>query len=223
MAETRSTPGSPLPQGSPGASVQTVRMTQGFFAQLPPGSLAFYDRQYISDYPRPIQVGAGNAYPRQVPILDLTVPEGSVIIIRDGVFGAFQQNGLGIEDTVPVDHKRLLTFVAFAFDINNKAQADSQNNLYGTGGLLAKQAVQQGNNVLSSAAQVPSTVKPYGGSIIIGPAGSFALYAMPQQRIRASAWIVRPPPFEIRRFAFDMSGFTMSKVGFERIKSGFNY
>ena len=70
---------------------------------------------------------------------------------------------------------------------------------------------------------MPSTARIYGGSIITGPAATFALYAMPQQRIRASAWIVRPPPFEVRRFSFDLSGFLLSKVGFERFKLGFNY
>jgi hypothetical protein len=223
MAETRSVPGSPLPQEGAKPVVQTVRVTQGFFAQLPPNAVAFFDRQYISDFPRPIQVGPGNAYPRNVPILDLTVPEGSVIVIRDGVFGAYQQNGLDVNDTVPVDNKRLLSYVAFAFDINGRGMTDFQNNIYGTGGLLAREAVITVQGGLSSAAQVPSTVKPYGGSIVSGPPGAFALYAMPQQRIRASAWVVRPPPFEVRRFSFDISGFMLSKIGFERFKLGFNY
>lgn len=223
MAETRSVPGSPLPQESPKAVVQTVRVSQGFFAQLPPNAVAFFDRQYISDFPRPIQVGVGNAYPRRVSILDLTVPEGSVIVIRDGVFGAYQQNGLDVNDTVPVDNKRLLSYVAFAFDINGRSQRDYQSNVYGIGGLLAAEAAVTANAALSAAAQVPSTAKPYGGSIISGPPGAFALYAMPQQVLRASAWIVRPPPFEVRRFSFDISGFMLSKIGFERFKLGFNY
>lgn len=223
MAETRSSPGSPLPQKGPAPAIQAVRLSQGFFSQLPPNALAFYDRHYISDFPRPIQVGPGNAYPRQVPILDLTVPAGEVIVVRNGVFNAYQQNGLGIEDTVPVDHRRLLTFVAFSFDVNGRAQADIQNNIYGVGGLLGKQAVALGQGALSAGAQVPSTALPYGGSMAVGPVDSFALYAMPQQRIRATAWVVRPPPFEIRRFSFDMSGWTLSKVGFEKIKTGFSY
>lgn len=223
MAETRSAPGSPLPQEGPRVVAQSVRLTQGFFASLPPNAVAYFDRQYVSDYPRPIQVGAGNAYPRLVSILELKVPENQVIVVRDGVFTSYQQNGLGIEDTVPIDNRRLLSFVGFSFDISNKGLTDSQNNLYGSGGLLARQAVALGQGALSAAAQVPSTVKPYGGSIISGPAATFALYAMPQQVIRAAAWIVRPPPFEVRRFSFDLSGFSMTKVGFERIKSGFNY
>lgn len=221
--ETRSVPGSPLPQESPKTAIQTVRLTQGFFNSLPPNAAVFFDRQYISDYPRPIQVGVGNAYPRRVPILELKVPDNQVIVIRDGVFTSYQQNGLGIEDTVPVDNRRLLSYIAFSFDISQKGLVDSQNNVYGTGGLLAKQAVTLGQAALASAAQVPSTAKPYGGSIISGPAATFALYAMPQQVIRASAWIVRPPPFEVRRFSFDLSGFGMSKISFERIKTGFNY
>lgn len=190
---------------------------------MPPNAVAFFNRQYVSEYPRPIQVGSGNAYPRQVPILDLTVPVGSVIVIRDGIFTAYQQNGLDVNDTVPVDNRRLLTYVAFGLDINGKGQTDSQNNVYGLGGLLQRETIATGQAALSNVAQVPSTVKVYGGSIISGPPGTFALYAMPQQRIRASAFIVRPPPFEIRRFSFDLNGFLLSKVGFERFKLGFNY
>lgn len=223
MAETRSAPGSPLPQGNPQVGATPVRVTQGFFAQLPPNAIAFFDRQYISDFPRPIQVAPGIAYPRNVSILDLTVPEGSVIVIRNGVFGAMQQNGLDVNDTVPVDNKRLLSYVAFAFDISGRGvQTDYQSNAYGLGGSLAR-GDGFGQGALLSAGQVPSTAKPYGGSIVSGTPDSYAIYAMPQQRIRATAWIVRPAPFEIRRLTFDLTGFLLSKVGFERFKLGFNY
>lgn len=223
MAETRSVPGSPLPQNESRVGVQAVRLTQGFFAQLPSQSVTFFERQHIADYPRPIQIGAGTAYPRPVTLFEHVVPQGEVVVIRDAVFGAAQHNGLGIDDLIPVNNKRLLSYVAFVFDINSKLQTDAQNNAYGIGGVLAKNAISQGKAALSAAAQVPATARPWGGSIATGPAGSFALYAMPQQKIRAVAWIVQPPPFEIRQFSLDVSGWTLPKASWERIKTGFNY
>lgn len=222
MTFTRSQPGSPLPQARPVSDASPVRVTQGFFASLPPNAISFFSRQYLSDYPRPIQVGQGPAYPRRVSIAEIVVPENNAIVIRDGVFKAYQQNGLDVNDMVPVDDRRLATYIAFGFNISDKGQIDFQTNLYGPGGLLARQAAG-GNTALAPGAQVPATAKPYGGSIITGPAEQWALYAQPQQKIQASAWIVRPPPFEIRRFSFDLSGFILSKTGFEQIKIGFLY
>ena len=210
---------SPLPQSYAKSEVGTARIINGFEAYLPGRTRLFFQRKFFADYPRPIQKGGASPFPREIPIATIEVPQTQVIVLRTVAFQAIQNTGIGIEDFARIPPGRAVGTLGFKFSVGNRGLTDFVTNLpirgvpvlYGTAA-----AVQGGVNVAPITGQ--GSVHQTTG--IITPARdveNYAGYAMPGAEIKASVIIIRPPPFDLRFFEVEMSGWLVNETEYQSI------
>jgi len=202
-----------LPQGHRGGSSKPIRITNGFTQTLPGRSRLFFQRQFFSAYPRPIQVAGGPPFPRNVNIATIQAPTNQGIVLRSVAFRAYQHSGIGIEDLVEVPAGRAKTYLGFSFNLGNRGLTDFQTNLPGTG-----------VPIVTGSPQAPGTVAPrtgqgntFQGTGVVTPGNNFAAYARPGDLIQATARVLRPPSFDLRLFEVEMSGWLANETELDRI------
>lgn len=209
---------SPVGPGRPGKAAVPVRIVHGFTTQLPGRSLRFFQRQYFSSYPRPIQVGPQSPFPRTVPIARIQAPNRQAIVIREVSFDAYMHSGIGIEDLAQVPRGRTVGTLGFTFSLGNQGMTDFQTNLPGRG-IPVLYTPAQGPNATAPRAGQGNTFQ---GSGVITPQNGpdpFAAYAMPKDTIVANATVFRPPSFDLRLFEVRISGWLIEEARLEEIIS----
>lgn len=209
-------PPSPLSQHEVPGKIVPVRVTGGFFENLPPSALIFFNRTFVSRVPSPLQMGAAaSPFPRQLQIVAFQVPARQVLVVKDVVFTGFQRSGIDPQDVAPVADKRLLGFVTYSFRISNSSPLDFATNVGGA-------ATPGGQSEFAPIAGVntfPTNAFPFGGSIKnINPL--FAAYARPAQNVVLSYTLLQPPRIDVRQFSAELSGYIMEEVHFDRMHRG---
>lgn len=206
-------PRAPLPQTERPEDVTTVRVTDGFFQQLPPSTLMFFDRTFVARVPKPLQAGAAaSPYPRQLTIVAFQVPARQVLVVRDVVFTGFTQGGIDPQDVTPVDSKRLVNFVTYAFRVADRAPTDFNTNV---GGALST-SNQTEFVAIAGAGTMPQNQSPFGGSIK-DKYTNFATYARPSQNVVLAYTLLQPPKINVVQFSAELSGYILEEVHFDRM------
>lgn len=207
---------SPVGPGNQGRPPVPVRIVQGFTTQLPGRSLRFFQRQFFSTYPRPIQVAPLSPFPRDVLIAEIKAPDRQSIVIREVQFNAYMHSGIGIEDLAEVPRGRTVGTLGFSFSLGNQGMTDFQTNLPGRG-IPVLYTPAQGPNATAPRAGQGNT---HQGSGVITPQNGpdpFAAYAMPADAIVAKATVFRPPSFDLRLFEVRISGWLMEQHQLEKV------
>jgi hypothetical protein len=215
---TSPTQRSPLPQGYPRPSKTpvAVRIVNGFTFSLPGRTRLFFQRQFFSTYPRPIQAAGLPPFPRDVPIATIQAPTHQGIILREVKFSAYQHSGIGIEDIVAVPESRSKTYLGFKFNLGNRGLTDFQTNLPGTGVPIDLVNPQTAGGTAPRAGQ--GSIHQGTGSITPRmPNENFAAYAQPGDTIQATAVVLRPPSFDLRLFEVEISGWLANETEMDKI------
>lgn len=208
---------SPVGPGNPGKSPVAVRIVHGFTTQLPGRSRRFFQRQFFSSYPRPIQVGPTSPFPRTVPIATIKAPDRQSIVIRKVDFNAYQHSGIGIEDLAEVPRGRTVATLGFSFKIGNQGMTDFSTNLPGRGIPVLYTPASQGPNASAPRAGQGNVKQGTGPITPNGGPDPFAAYAMPGELIVAEAIVFRPPSFDLRVFEVRIEGWLAEQTELERI------
>lgn len=183
-----------------------VHIVNGFLFSLPGKTRRFFQRIYFARYPRPIQPAPGLPFPRTVNIITIEAPAQQGIVLRKVNFTAWQHSGIGVDDIVPLDDKRLTGTVGFRFLVGNQGLTDYDSNLASAFG--------------GSAARTGGNLAPFGGRSTPQVVGeNFATYVRPGDQIKADAKVIRPPDFDVRLFAVEMSGWIVGANELDRILS----
>lgn len=207
---------SPVGPGSQGKPPVPVRIVHGFTTQLPGRSRRFFQRQFFSNYPRPIQQGPASPFPRRVPIARIQAPNRQSIVLRRVAFNAYQHSGIGIEDLAEVPRGRTVGTLGFSFTVGNQGISDFVTNLPGRGVPVLYSATQGPNATAPRAGQ--GNVRQGTGPITPdnGP-DPFAAYAMPGEGIVAEAVVFRNPSFDLRLFEVRFEGWLAEEQELERV------
>jgi hypothetical protein len=215
LGKTSSQVGSPGQQSYDPSCNVPVTIKHGFLANLPGRSRIFFQRQFFTSYPRPIQNGAATPFPRVVPIATIEAPKQQAIVIRSVVFRAYQHSGIGIEDLQAVPEGRGIGTLGFRFNVGNRGISDFMTNLPGRG--IPVVFGQQGATAVAPQSGQGTTYQGI-GMITPPPSGdAFAKYAMPGDIIQSQAVIFRPPSFDLRVFRVDISGWLASEFEIQKI------
>lgn len=205
---------SPLPQEEAGGGAKPVRLTSGFTQFLPPRSFVFFQRVYLRDYPRPLQVGGLPPYPTPIPIASIQVPNHQGLIIKSTAFKVFEASGVGVNDSVEVENGRATTVFGFQTAVGNRGLTDFSTNVTtGAQGFL-----------FSSNLQTPTQAPQVGAGRIYpftGPSQAglenFAFYGQPNEQIDLTAFVLQAPPFDTRRFSVELTGYLVGWVQMQKI------
>lgn len=208
-------PSSPLSQHERGGKTTSVRVVGGFFEQLPPSVLIFFNRTFVSRVPSPLQLGATTSpFPRQLRIVSFQVPVQQVLVVKDVVFTGFQRSGIDPQDVAPVADKRLVNFVTYTFLVSDRSPFDFATNVGGA----ATPGAQTEFVPIAGVNTLPTNAFPYGGSIKnVNP--NFATYARPGQQIILAYTLLQPPRIDIRQFSAELSGYIVEEKNFDLLMS----
>jgi hypothetical protein len=208
---------SPLPQGNPRSKVEAARIVHGFTAYLPGRSRIFFQRQFFSNYPRPIQQGGATPFPRTVGIATIQAPTHQAIVLREVKFAAYQHSGIGIEDLAEVPNGRAVGTLGFNFNLGNRGLTDFQTNLPGRGIPVSYSTVAQTTGSSAPRAGQGNTFQGVGRATPTVDGEQFAAYARPGDIIQAQAVVFRPPSFDLRLFEVKISGWLGDEYEVDKI------
>jgi hypothetical protein len=210
--------GSPGPQGYKGSNVEAARIINGFTAYLPGRTRLFFQRNFFANYPRPIQQGGAAPFPRELPIATIQAPARQSIVLRTVAFRAFQNTGIGVEDFAEVPSGRVVGTLGFKFTAGNRGLTDFVTNLPGRGVPVLYGTVSgQGGPGVTPIAGQGSVHQKTGPITPVRTNENYAGYAMPGDELKATVTVFRPPPYDIRFFSVEMSGWLANEDDLQQI------
>lgn len=216
---TQPTPlGVPVPGSASGKPrpkrAHPVRIAEGgFFADLPPPGVQFFDRVYERAFPKPLQTIAGGSFQKGYDLWSKREDEQRVLIIRDIAFTAFRNDTIGVGRPIPVAPGVLSDSIGWQFTIGERWQIDIKNNQQGVGSPLQQQ-LGGGKGLGSTETNIAGRFDPLGGSFArrYGANGKFTLYAQPNERLNAKFFVMVPPPVELLKMQFRINGFSIPQA-----------
>lgn len=206
---------SPLPRrpagggsggGCPEPAVTPSRVVHGFTFTLPGRTRIFFQRQFFTNYPRPIQAGGVAPFPRTFPIATIQAPARQAIVINQVEFKAYQHSGIGIEDLDEVPRGRTIGTLGFSFEVGNRGLTDFSTNLPGTGVPVVFSTAGQGGQSTAPRAGQGNTFQGTGLATPSSEGERFAAYARPGDLIAAKATVFRPPSYDLRILQVSIAG-----------------
>lgn len=203
--------------GGPGAGTQAVRIVHGFSAYLPGRSRRFFQRNYFSSYPRPIQQAGGSPFPRELPIVRLKAPQKQAIVIRQVTFNAYKNTGVDVDDLRRLDDGSTVGTLGFRFLLGNQDMLDYSTNLPARSDVAVLYSATQGPGATAPQAGQGSLYQGTGRVTPDPQSDPFAAYAMPGEDIVASVVVFRPPPYDLRTFQVEIEGWLAEAVELEKI------
>lgn len=211
--------GSPGPQGYKAGGVHPSRLVNGFTAFMPGRSRLFFQRNFFADYPRPIQQGGAAPFPRQITIATIEAPQRQSIVLRTVAFQAYQNTGIGIEDFSAIPSGRAVGTLGFQFLVGNRGLTDFATNLPGRGVPVSygTAGVGQGGAGIAPIAGQGSVHQRTGPITPVRTNENYAGYAMPGDELKASVIVFRPPPFDLRFFSVELSGWLANEDDLQEI------
>ncbi len=217
---THPTPPVP-PTEVPGRGAVPVRIESGFFADMPPRSITFLEREFLRPFKRPTIFEPGPPPPREINFVigAFKILERHVVVIRDVAFQAFRAGTIDPNSSVPVAPGALSTFLGYTLDFGNHGpHLDHQNNVDGPGGVV-QNTLPIGANVASAYPTVYGQIKGFseGGSLRARFGKHFALYAGAGQTVTLGYSVLRPPPVEVTLVAARAEGWMIPSVLFDRL------
>lgn len=209
---------SPLPQEAAGSKVQAVRIVNGFTAALPGRSRTFFQRLYFASMPRPIIVAAGSSLPRPVPVCRIQAPQRQGIVLRSADVAVYEHSGIGIDDITQVPPSRIVSYFGFSLKIGSRAISDFNTNAVNDlgGGAVIPPSGNQAN-VTAGVAGGQVQVYPMSGRLTPSDVDNFAAYAMPGDEINVTAFVLRLPPYDVRLFSVQLSGWIVGETELQKI------
>jgi len=207
---------SPLPQEAAGSKAQAVRIVNGFTAALPGRSRTFFQRLYFASMPRPIIRAAGNSLPRPVPICRIRSPERQGIVLRSADVAVYEHSGIGIDDITRVPSSRIVSYFGFSLKIGSRAISDFNTNVVNDlGGVVALPGSQY--TLAAGVAGGQGQVYPMSGRLTPSDVDNCAAYAMPGDEIDVTAFVLRLPPYDVRLFSVQLSGWVAGETELQKI------
>jgi hypothetical protein len=207
---------SPLPQEEVPPSPTPVRIVDGFTQYLPQYSRVFFQRSYFAPYPRPLQMGAQTATPRDIPVFSIQAPRNQGIVVREVEWSVLRRSGIGQDEVVAVNPSRVVTYFGLNFSVGNKGIADFNTNVVAPGTPVLFKGIGQGGTLIAPQG-AQGTTYPFAGPIT--PKGDvfYATYAQSNDNIAASVRIMRPPNFEAMYFVVTFKGWLATQNEMDRI------
>lgn len=193
-----------------------ARLVYGFESLLPGRTRMFFQRQFVVNYPRPIQQAGPAPFPRTVPIVRIKAPNRQAIVLRSVAFNAYQHSGIGVEDLAEVPFGRSFATLGFSIKVGNRGLTDFFTNLPGSGVPVVFSPIQAGQ---AAAPRSGQGIVRQGTGLSTPPATgeNWAAYVMPGEPIAADAIIFRPPSFDLRLMEVTMSGWLADEQEVEKI------
>jgi hypothetical protein len=200
-----------LPQEEIGKKAQLVRVSDAFFQFLPSQQLTFFQRPYFARYPIPLVIVGSPPYPRPVPLCRIKAPAQQGVVVQHTAFKVYEHTGIDPEDVVEVDPTRLVTVFGFQFAIGNRGTTDLNTNVTARGDII-----NYGGDIPIGFAPTPGqgSFYPFGGAQQKS-LNNWAAYARPNQTIEATVVVLRPPPFDVRLFSFELGGFLLPEFALD--------
>ena len=215
---TEPTAGSPLPQGYAESKVQAVRIVNGFTAALPGRTRLFFKRVYFAAYPNPLFVAPGQPFPRPVDIATIEAPKEQAIVIRTASFQVYEHSGIGVDDIIETPPSRTASYFGFDLRIGNRGISDFNTNLVPTPGAnLPPVSGGQGGLGSASVGQGGGQLYPFSGMFTPEGDSTFATYARPGDQIKARAFILRSPNYDVRLFSVQIQGWLANESDLDRM------
>lgn len=199
--------------------VTPIRIVNGFTAQLPGRARIFFQRVYFAQMPRPIQMGVGNAYPRNLDVATIEAPQQQCIILRSASFKIFQHSGIGVDDFIEVNPSRAASTFGFSLRVGNRGLTDFNTN--NSPSPVQLQAVAPGVKVgvgRASLSPGDGSLYPFAGRITPNPdTDPFASYVRPGEQLLAQVSVLREPNYDVRFFSVEMSGWLANEAELDKI------
>ncbi|HEY5658190.1 MAG TPA: hypothetical protein VIY27_10420 [Myxococcota bacterium] len=187
-----------------------MRIMQGFFAGLPPPGVEFFDRTFERPFPKPLQPIINKSWQKTYGIWKHDLPNQQALVIRDLEWIPYRNSTIGVNEPIPVASGVLSDSLGFQFLIGSRWEVNIKNNLQGVGS--PNVAASSGNSGFSlQESSVPSGMDPTGGSFSrrYGAQGGFVLYARGGQRLESKFFAIKPPPVELLKIQFRISGWSV--------------